>query len=192
MTYITHLENAIVTACPLAARIQEMKTFYEMLDSRRDVLTEQIHKLTADRDALDEDMLAALDEIERLEGMTPDEYQRKAVQCISPLARAATQLQDRKQRRAVQQELRTKCQRIDDALVDAQQLMAAIEMTENASQQTHHAGEHPHNDSQQRSARTEVAKQRKPRTRSRRPRKRRRTRSSSIGSGHDARNKHET
>ena len=192
MTYVTNLENAIITACPHEARMEEMRAFYETLDARRNVLTEQIRKLIADRDALDEDILTALDEIEKLEAMTPDEDQRKALQCTAPLANAATRLQDRRKRRAVRQELRTKCRRIDDALADAQQLMEAIEMTENASQQTRHAREQPHNNSQQRSARTEDAKQRKSRTRSRRPQNRRQTRSSSIDSRREAKSKHAT
>ena len=96
MAYVTELENAIVTACPHEARIEEMKAFYETLNARRNVISEQIRKLIADKDALDEDILTALNEIEELEAMTPDEYQRKELQRVAPLAYAATQLQERK------------------------------------------------------------------------------------------------
>ena len=89
MAYVTNLENSIITACPHEAKMEEMKAFYETLDVRRNVLTEQIRKLNAVKDALDEDMLTALDEIEKLEAMTRDAYQRKALQCIAPLANAA-------------------------------------------------------------------------------------------------------
>ena len=101
----------------LAARIDELKTWLKSLTAHRHVLVQKAVKLMADKESLEYDMQAAQDELERLEAMTPDEFQREQesdeLQYDATLAACAARLRYRKRSRKEGAEREGKCRRPD-------------------------------------------------------------------------------